>query len=270
MMNQEIQAEGMKQHPELPPHNPTTGYRPGTKDYTPQRHSSFIIHHSSFPHRGFTLIELLIVIGIIAILASLTFPALNAVKKTQIRTRARGELFQLETAIHTYKDKYGHYPPDSGAPYLVNQLYYELLGTTNIPGPSPLYRTLDGSAQISADPTTLATIFGPNVSGFINCNRATGTDEAATAVSFLKGLKPNQFLATTAGCTLLGTSLEGPATQMRQDASGRKINPWRYNSSNPRYNPKSFDLWMDVMVGGKTNRICNWSETPLVVGAPYP
>jgi len=40
-----------------------------------------------------------------------------------------------------------------------------------------------------------------------------------------------------------------------------RSNPWRYNSSNPRYNPKSYDLWIDVTVGGKTNRVCNWSDT---------
>ena len=73
---------------------------------------------------------MLVVISIMAILATLMFPALRAVKQNQIRTRARGELIQLETAIHAYQDKFGHYPPDSGPPYVVNQLYYELLGTS--------------------------------------------------------------------------------------------------------------------------------------------
>ncbi|HOW79554.1 MAG TPA: hypothetical protein PK406_08895, partial [Verrucomicrobiota bacterium] len=67
-------------------------------------------------------------------------------------------------------------------------------------------------------------------------------------------------------CTVLGSALEGPLVY--QDARGAKLNPWRYNSSNPTNNPNSFDLWMDIAVGGKTNRICNWSDKPLVVSAP--
>ena len=55
---------------------------------------------------------------------------------------------QLETAIDRYKSAYGFYPPDStttcnGTP--INQLYYELLGTTN---DGVNYITLDGSAKV--------------------------------------------------------------------------------------------------------------------------
>ena len=43
-----------------------------------------------------------------------------------------------------------------------------------------------------------------------------------------------------------------------------KINPYRYNSSSPTNNPRSYDLWIDVLIGGKINRISNWSEQPIV------
>ena len=70
---------------------------------------------------------------------------------------------------------------------------------------------------------------------------------------------------------MLGTVLDGPDPFMLSNPSGtQKINPWRYNSSNPVHNPKSFDLWIDVLIAGKTNRICNWSAQPLVVALPYP
>ena len=233
-------------------------------------------HHalrSSLPaprFRAFTLIEMLVVVAIRGVLATMIFPVMGGIKRNGIRTRARGEMIQLETAIQGYNTKFGHYPPDSGAPYQddhANQLYYELLGTTRTNG---AYQTLDSSAQIPE--TEVPLVFGANVSGFIKCNRGSAGDEAPTGIAFLKGLKPNQFLAATVNgknCTLLGTTMEGP--YMLQDTvSGRKLNPWRYNSSNPRYNAKSFDLWIDLKVGDKTNRICNWSQTPLVVGAPYP
>ena len=214
-----------------------------------------------------TLVELLIVISVIAILASLTFPAASAAKMAIMRARARAELAQVELAIQGYNQKLGYYPPDNGTNYSLNQLYYELLGTTNYNG---VYQALDGSAQISA--ATLTNIFGPNVTGFQNCARGGGGDEVPSAVSFLKGLKSSQFLPITNGvsatpCSVLGSGIDGP--QVLQNTNLVKINPWRYNSSSPRYNPKSFDLWIDVMAGAKTNRICNWSDRPLVVSAPY-
>ena len=43
------------------------------------------------------------------------------------------------------------------------------------------------------------------------------------------------------------------------------VNPFRYNSSSPTNNPNSFDLWIDVMIDGKTNRISNWSREPIIL-----
>ena len=40
------------------------------------------------------------------------------------------------------------------------------------------------------------------------------------------------------------------------------INPWHYNPINPTNNPDSYDLWIDVVWRGKTNRISNWSKDP--------
>lgn len=224
--------------------------------------------------RAYTLVELLVVMSVIAVLAALTFPAVRGVRISMTRARAKSELIQMETAIERYKDKFGHYPPDAriaanADPYALNQLYYELLGTTNVTiGGVAYYQTLDGSAQIPADPNTLKNVFGPSVAGFMNCAR-TGGEEAVNAMGFLRGLKPSQFLAvdTPAAFTALGSGLEG--SLMYQANSGLKINPWRYNVSSPTNNVKSFDLWIDVMAGEKTNRICNWSDKPIVVSTPY-
>jgi hypothetical protein len=43
---------------------------------------------------------------------------------------------------------------------------------------------------------------------------------------------------------------------------GIDVNPWRY-TSNPQSatnNPGSYDLWVQLVMGGKTNLICNWSK----------
>jgi len=217
---------------------------------------------------AFTLVELLVVIAIIAALAALTFPAVRAAKIAALRSRAKSEMAQIETGIERYKDKLGYYPPDNPTSYYtLNQLYYELLGTTNANG---VYRTLDGSAQIANTPAAFQAAFGPGsaVTGFMNCVRG-GGDDVPSGAAFLSGLKPSQFLAITNGsspvpvCAVLGSRLDGPLEY--QNAQGGKINPWRYNSSSPQHNPKSYDLWIDVLAGDKTNRICNWSDKPITV-----
>jgi hypothetical protein len=59
-----------------------------------------------------------------------------------------------------------------------------------------------------------------------------------------------------AGLVLMGSTVEGP--RMIDE-----INPFRYVSSVATNNPETFDLWVDVIVGSKTNRVCNWSDKPL-------
>src|SRR5262249_30344344 len=139
---------------------------------------------------------------------------------------------------------------------------YELIGTTNAP---PYFKTLDGSAQILASDIPL--IFQSGISGFVNCSRVGNADEAPTGMAFLRDLKASQFLVVKINgkdCTVLGAAVDGPQSITGANPA-QKINPWSYNSSNPTHNPKSFDLWIDIFVGGKTNRICNWSDQPLVV-----
>jgi prepilin-type N-terminal cleavage/methylation domain-containing protein len=218
---------------------------------------------SRFPvrkeRRAFTLIELLVVIAVISLLAAMIFPITKAVNRNKIRTRAKGELIRLETVIEAYKSKLGVYPPSGTNNPAINPLYYELVGTT-LSGAN--YSTLDGSAQITA--VTVPTVFGPAVGGFVNSSRGGGGDEGPGAVRFLKELRTGQFLATVnPNFSALGTGLDGPL--MLTNAAGSKLNPWRYNSANPTNNPNSFDLWIDVLVDGKTNRICNWSKEPLIV-----
>ena len=94
---------------------------------------------------AFTLIELLVVISIIAILASLIFPVTAAVNAAKIKSRTKAELAQIETAIQRYQTKLGHYPPDNPVNPALNQLFYELMGTTN---DTRAYTTLDGSSTI--------------------------------------------------------------------------------------------------------------------------
>jgi prepilin-type N-terminal cleavage/methylation domain-containing protein len=216
---------------------------------------------------AFTLIELLVVIAVIALLASMVIPITGAVNRAKIRARARAELAQIETGILNYKTKLGFYPPDNRTNAAVNQLYYELLGTT-LDG-SGLYTTLDGSSQIRANDVN--STFG--VGGFMNTTRGAGSDEGQTATAFLKGIRPGQIGELAVGAStirLLVGAVAWPLGSTFQPvpsppAKKAGLNPWRYNSSNPTNNPGSYDLWMDIVIGGKTHRICNWTQKVLVV-----
>jgi prepilin-type N-terminal cleavage/methylation domain-containing protein len=244
------------------------------------RHASRFTFHVS----AFTLIELLVVIAIMGVLASLVLPVVGAVKKHQYLFNTRAEMAQLETAIERYKAAYGFYPPDNQVQadpmakrFQVNQLYYELTGTTNTSlNDTPVYQSLN-------DPS-LATLTGGNlpfsqvgkafgVGGFMNCTKPGGGEDAGTARNFLPDLKPKQVWSNytnhmnngEAGLTLLVASVAGPDANYQPVVNAPNMNPWRYNSSSPTNNPGSYDLWVLLSIGGKTNLVCNWSKQVRIV-----
>ena len=225
----------------------------------------------------FTLMELLVVISVIGLLAALLFPTIRAVDRIKRTSRARSELAQVESFIESYKSKLGYYPPDNHNPLNgqllpgLNQLYYELDGTFLS------YSNAFADKDLAAPPLTsrmISSFFGAGVRGFMNCDRGK-SDEGNPARRFLSSLKPGQ-LATATGtnkttkltvtamllvCTVPGPDPNSPPLNDGSPA----LNPWRYNSSAPTNNPNSYDLWVDIFVGGKINRICNWNSQPLVV-----
>jgi prepilin-type N-terminal cleavage/methylation domain-containing protein len=209
--------------------------------------------------RAFTLIELLTVIAVIGVLAALLFPAFSAVKRHALINHATAEMAQLETAIDRYKAAYGFYPPDNTNYPAINQLYYELTGTTLTNGN---FETLDGSSQIATN--QVSTFF--NVVGFINCTKPGAGEDAPKARNFLPDLKPNQIGVFTNGggasANLIVSFIDWP-TAATAPISGAQThnNPWRYNSSSPTNNPGSYDLWLQIVFKpGQTNLICNWSK----------
>ncbi len=213
--------------------------------------------------KGFTLVEMLIVIAVIALLASLIFPITRTVAQARIRNRAKTELSQVETAIDSYKARLGFYPPVDSSSVATNVLYYELAGTTYDEA-SKTYTTLDRTASITTN--DIPKVFGNGIGGFQNCTRGGGGDEAQSAMPFIKDFKDWQHPRVTnngVASVLLGTLIDGPVTIPTY--TGSKLNPWCYNSANPTNNPNSYDLWLDVMIGGATNRICNWSAKPIIL-----
>jgi prepilin-type N-terminal cleavage/methylation domain-containing protein len=60
---------------------------------------------------AFTLVELLVVISIIAILAGLSFPAVNGALDSAKKTHAKSNAVQIAAAVSAYEMEYGKLPP---------------------------------------------------------------------------------------------------------------------------------------------------------------
>jgi len=229
---------------------------------------NFLYHfpRGSSRKAAFTLIELLVVISIIVILAAMVFPIMNRVSVTQAKAVAKSQLFQMDTAIKAYQSKYGFYPPGNPAGAYTNTLYYELVGTlrTNVngdPNGAVFYMPLDGSTTSQINSNDVWTLF--RITGFANsAPTLRGTDERPGPSSFLKDIKSTQ-LGTIRFGAAQGTILVCSAGGEAPNSTGNS--PWRYNSQNPTNNPGSYDLWVDVYLGSRTNRISNWSSDPQIV-----
>ena len=223
--------------------------------------------------RAFTLVELLVVISIMAVLAGFTIPVLKTVKAAQQKKVARAELEHLQTALENYKAKYGAYPPSNQnlpgtykAPFtnsMFPQLYYELAGT-KINGLN--FETLDGSVSIPV--ASVNTAYG--VGGFVNCTKGSGED-GAIAKNFLPSLSSKQIGSvsnnTIANTALLATSIGGPDVAY-QPLGISGLNPFRYVYPGVN-NPGGYDLWVQLVISGQTNLICNWNRQ-VKINSPLP
>lgn len=233
--------------------------------------------NSGSARRGaFTLVELLVVISIIAVIAGFTLVAVSSTGRVRKISVAQGELKSIEAALENYHAKYGVYPPGNKnaatatyEPALLNQLYYELVGTTNT-GSSFRILTLDDDSTISTSPINLVSkAYG--VGGFINCTKGVGEDNMAAAKNFLSSLSSKQFntfitneyyAGTKIRTTELITSVGGPDDNY-QPLGAPALNPIRYVYPGTN-NVGGYDLWVQLVIKGKTNLVCNWSKSVII------
>lgn len=195
---------------------------------------------------AFTIIELLVVIGIIAVVAGLVVGLAGVAGEKSKLSRAQAERDRLVTYINSYQSKLGFYPPDNPANPAANSLLYELAGAirdTNNTANDPTYITPFGNVKAS----DLLARFGVN--GVANSADIFG--ETNSIQRFMKDLRPDQTNRLVSGVVSLVVPIDGP--------TGQQPTPWQYlRGDNATNNKASFDLWVDIKVRGKMNRIGNW------------
>ena len=81
---------------------------------------------------AFTLVELLVVISIIAILAGLSFPAVNGAMDSAKKTQAKSNAVQIAAAVSAYEVEYGKLPTLTGT--TVDKTFVDILTTNNSRG----------------------------------------------------------------------------------------------------------------------------------------
>jgi hypothetical protein len=140
----------------------------------------------------------------------------------------------------------GHYPPITRQPCHEPALL-RAAGTTFTNG---IYTTLDGTGLIKA--SDLDGFWrDPNAQGrgLYQLHQGCSGDEGRSATSFVNGFKPGE-------CSRSGSSGDRGQNPRRCCAlsAARPISPISYVSSSPTNNPNSYDLWVDFVVSGKTNR----------------
>jgi len=182
-------------------------------------------------------------------------------------------MHQLITAIESYKEALGQYPPDNVKAPWASSLFYELSGVVVATTPGAEFRTKDGR-QISAE--NVNKYFG--VAGIANA-----ATEMREVRSFIKpaasqhrtiNRNDDKAVAGTAAAADVEVLVApvrwptGPAASVfpAPFSENPTANPWHYLATpNATNNSGSFDLWVEFIDGKQKKMICNWSEDVLVL-----
>ena len=199
--------------------------------------------------RAFTLIELLVVMMIIGLLCGLLFGGLTKASTWGKVKRTQAELAHLETAIESFHAYKNCYPPcNTNSPEL-NGLFYELSGTMY--SPPDKYEVLKGTETIHQ----FQLVKNLGISCLVNASA-----EPREVREIAPIIRNKEALPIEGTKVMLMVSLiAGP-----KYSAAPGLNPWCYLAPGLN-NQETYDLWLDVKVGDKVYRICNWQRDPIVL-----
>jgi len=170
---------------------------------------------------GFTLIELLVVIAIIGILAGLIFPAAGSAMNGAKKTVAKNQAVQIASAITAYETEYGHLPPSSGSPAMIDAKMVGILSGSTDPVNNPRgIGFLDASAWKKGKG-------GTNSSGYCDPFSASSVYSVAMDTGYSNSITvPSQV---TPGGAMMSTNLSkhvGVWTVFTNGTQQNLINSW--------------------------------------------
>jgi type II secretory pathway pseudopilin PulG len=195
------------------------------------------------------LIELLVVISVMALLAGLVVLGARYAADQKKISRVTADLSKWSAMIDNYYHKLGYYPPNNPSnPYgpAVTPLFYELAGSMNN---GTTYTTL--TTRDAIDKTTVQAAFGVN-------GLANSATEQGEATSFGLNIQAADLIQVT--LPGLNAPIKLPRVPVMGTPPYGNTNTWHYNSVQPQHNPNSYDLWAEIMIGGRTNIIGNWKR----------
>jgi prepilin-type N-terminal cleavage/methylation domain-containing protein len=215
--------------------------------------------------QAFTLIELLVVIAIIAILAGITFPVFKGVMLKRAKAGVKAQLTEIETHILEYYADYNSYPLDNTNNNAIHPLYYELVGTTYVPGAGPGFPRYDTATENITE-AAVRTEF--NQDGLRNVTHDPNDPGAPKSKNYFPKLNSDRVRNLDTGVRLLRVLVKDVDANMLTDASGYLFNPVRYVSTSPTNSQGRFDLWAEFEVGGVRVRVSNWENNPVTLERP--
>jgi prepilin-type N-terminal cleavage/methylation domain-containing protein len=200
--------------------------------------------------RAFTLIELLVVISIIGILSAFVISGISQMSPKKAISTTRAKRAQVVTMIESYRNDRGSYPPDNPNNPGTNTLFYELTGvvfTNNLVTPANATFTSPLVPSVNLNSNDLWTVFG--TFGIVN--------------SALPGARLKSYFAEIKSDDYRSVNIAGRDVSLLTAPKQAQIDPailitWKYDaSSNNRRNPATYDLWADIIIKGKQQRIDN-------------